>query len=141
LLSIGDAMLPPYWSRRNPVDMVASRIPNTILTLLEVVMLKRGTCGMVFLIGYGVVGTIAVPSITSKEVEYADAIASLIRSHSTPVFIVDLLGSPQNESTRRFVRLGLPVFETVSSAVAVAAQMARWGERRLNASATNPSPP
>jgi acetyltransferase len=138
-LSIGDAMLPPYWSRRNPVDMVASPNPESYYRMLEA-MLKRGTCGMVFLIGYGVVGTIAVPSITSKEVEYADAIASLIRSHSTPVFIVDLLGPPQNESTRRFVRLGLPVFETVSSAVAVAAQMARWGERRLNAGATNASP-
>lgn len=128
VVSVGNTLLPPYWSKKNPVDMVASPNPESYYCILESA-LKQGIYGLVVLIGYGVIGTIAAPSSVANEVFYADKIASLIQKYSVPIYIVDLLGPSQNESTRRFVRLGLPVFDTVSNALSVAASMVRWSMR------------
>lgn len=129
VISIGDTLLPPYWSKKNPVDMVASTNPESYYRILETAF-KKGIYGLTILIGYGVTGTIAVPSSVPSEVALADKIAMLIKKYSTPIYIVDPLGPSQNESTRRFVRLGLPVFDTVSTALGVAARVAYWAERR-----------
>jgi len=127
-LDIIDRMLPAYWSRKNPIDTVASSDAKayylTVKTLLERDYDKA------FLIGYGVLGSIALPGLTEQDVEFAVKISELVKQYTKPVYIVDVLGPSQSDSARAFERSGLPVFTTVKSAVDVAAEMVRYNEYR-----------
>ncbi len=125
-----DGVLPSYWSRKNPVDMVASSNPEAYFLAVEELISKPGF-DMVFLIGYGVLGSIALPSIVATDSRYAKKIASLVKAHGKPIYVVDVLGRDQSESARQFERAGIPVYRTVRSAVDQAYQMLRYQEYLL----------
>ena len=127
-LDIIDRMLPAYWSRKNPIDMVASSDAKTYY--LTVKTLLERDYDMVFLIGYGVLGSIALPSLIQRDVDFALKISGLVKKYNKPVYVVDVLGPSQSDSARAFERAGLPVYTTVKSAVDVAAEMARYSEYR-----------
>jgi len=122
-----DTVLPAFWSRRNPVDMVAASSSKAYVLTVER-LLRQKEFDMVFLIGYGVFSAIAVPAMSSLDVECALKIASLVKEIGKPLFIVDVLGPNQSESARAFERAGLPIFSTVRAAVETAAEMTRYGE-------------
>jgi len=122
-----DGLLPPYWSRRNPLDMVASI--NSEAYYRAVRLLVENDFDMVFLIGYGVLGSIAIPAAVDKDVEYAKKISELVRIFGKPIFVVDVLGEELSECARTFRRHNLPVFRTVKSAVRVASEMVRYSAR------------
>ncbi|MBC7113677.1 MAG: CoA-binding protein [Candidatus Methanomethyliales bacterium] len=122
-----DGLLPPYWSKRNPLDMVASI--NSEAYYRAVRLLVESDFDMVFLIGYGVLGSIAIPAAVEKDVEYAKKISELVRIYEKPIFVVDVLGEELSECARTFRRHNLPVFRTVRSAVRVASEMVRYSAR------------
>lgn len=127
--SIADRRLPRYWSKKNPIDMVATPDPEAYYEILEAA-LCQGTYDFAFLIGYGTIGSIAMPFITDKEVEMTQRVLRLIERTEKPVYIVDFLGPSRSESARAFMKLGLPVYINVSSAVHVASEMIRYNEYR-----------
>jgi acyl-CoA synthetase (NDP forming) len=59
---------------------------------------------------------------------YATKIASLVKAHGKPIFVVDVLGRDQSESARKFERAGIPVYKTVRSGVDQASQMVLYHE-------------
>lgn len=122
-----DSILPPYWSRKNPVDMVASSNAEAYFLVVEE-LVKRSQYDMAFLIGYGVLGAIAIPALAYADSKFAKKIAGLVKNHGKPIFVVDVLGRDQSESARQFERAGLPVYRTVRSAVEQAYQMVRYQE-------------
>jgi acyl-CoA synthetase (NDP forming) len=129
-----DSLLPSFWSKKNPIDMVASSDAEIYFRTVEA-LLRLKDYDMVFLIGYGVLGSIAVPSLGAKDAEYALRIASLVTELKKPIYVVDVLGPEESESARAFERAGLPVFSTVRSAVETAVDMVKYGEylRRIGA--------
>jgi acetyl coenzyme A synthetase (ADP forming)-like protein len=122
-----DSMLPPYWSRKNPVDLVASSNSEAYFQVVED-LIRKPQYDMAFLIGYGVLGAIAIPALAAADAKYAKRISGLIRAYNKPIFVVDVLGRDQSESARQFERAGVPVFRTVRSAVEQAYQMVRYRE-------------
>lgn len=122
-----DKILPPYWSRKNPVDMVASSNAEAYFLAMEE-LIARPEYHMAFLLGYGVLGSIALPALSASDSKYASKIANLVKAHGKPIFIVDVLGRDQSESARVFERAGLPVYRTVRSAVDQAHHMVQYSE-------------
>jgi acyl-CoA synthetase (NDP forming) len=122
-----DGILPDFWSRKNPVDMVAASDSKIYFLSLEK-LLSLEEYDMVFLIGYGVLGAIALPSLNTEEAEYAVKISSLVERFKKPLYIVDVLGHDQSESARAFERAGLPVFSTARAAVETAVKMVSYSE-------------
>ena len=122
-----DKLLPPYWSRRNPMDLVASINPEVYYQAVK--LLVESYYDMVFLMGYGVLGSIAVPVVVDRDVEYAKKISALVEIYKKPIFVVDVLGEDLSECARTFRQYNLPVFRTVKSAVRVASEMVRYSTR------------
>jgi acetyltransferase len=122
-----DRILPPYWSGKNPVDMVASSDSEAYYIAVEELIGKK-EYDMVFLIGYGVLGSIALPALATSDSKYATKIAALVKAYGKPIFVVDVLGRDQSESARQFERAGIPVYRTVRSGVDQAYQMVRYSE-------------
>lgn len=122
-----DGALPPYWSRKNPIDMVASSNSEAYYLAIDW-LLASPDFDMAFLIGYGVLTSIALPALNTGDVGFALKIAALVKKYGKPLYVVDVLGPEQSESARAFERSGVPVFRTVRSAVDVAAQMVRYAE-------------
>jgi acyl-CoA synthetase (NDP forming) len=132
MLEIMDRILPDYWSRKNPIDTVA--VSDAEAYFIAVKALLERDYDMVFLIGYGVLGTIALPSLIQRDVDFAVKISELVKKYKKPVYIVDVLGPSLSDSARAFERSGLSIFTTIKSAVDVAAEMVRYSEylRRQN---------
>jgi acetyl coenzyme A synthetase (ADP forming)-like protein len=122
-----DGILPSYWSRKNPVDMVATSNSEAYYLAVEE-LIGKPDFDMVFLIGYGVLGSIALPTLAATDSKYAKKIATLVKAHGKPIFVVDVLGRDQSESARQFERAGIPVFRTVRSGVDQAYHMVRYQE-------------
>ncbi|MGC8935896.1 MAG: acetate--CoA ligase family protein [Candidatus Methanomethylicaceae archaeon] len=127
-----DGLLPPYWSRRNPVDMVASINSEAYYEVVKSMM--ESSYDMVFLIGYGILGSISVPVVVDRDIEYAKKISELVRIYRKPIFIVDVLGEDVSECAKTFRENDLPIFRTVKSAVRVATEMVRYSARIRKAS-------
>jgi len=122
-----DSVLPSYWSRKNPVDMVASSNSEAYCLAVEE-LIGKPEFDMVFLIGYGVLSSIAVPALAAADSKYAKKIATLVKAYGKPIFVVDVLGRDLSESARQFERAGIPVYRTVRSGVEQAYQMVRYKE-------------
>ena len=120
-----NGVLPPFWSKKNPVDMVASANSEAYYLAVKKLM-QSEKYDMVFLIGYGILGSIALPSLNADEAKFAKMISLLVKETGKPLYVVDVLGTGQSESARAFQRAGIPVFETVRSAVEVASAMANY---------------
>lgn len=127
LYSVADQILPDYWSRRNPIDMVASPAPEDYLAVLASAMGCK-EFDMAFLIGFGTIGSIAMPSLTASEMKAANEISKLVWEHKKPLFVVDFLGPANSPASRAFIKSGIPVFQNVRSAAEVASAMVRYNE-------------
>lgn len=129
VFEVADAVLPEFWSKRNPIDMVASPDPFSYARILEAV-LKSPEFDMAFLLGFGTIGSIAMPSLIRSELGAAKEISELVRATNKPLFVVDLLGPSQSAASRAFIKAGVPVFPNASSAVEAASAMVRYSEFR-----------
>lgn len=128
VLNILDRMLPTYWSRTNPIDTAAVSDAEVYYTTVKALL--EQDYDMVFLIGYGVLGSIALPMLIQRDADFAIKISQLVKKYKKPMYIVDVLGPSMSESARAFERSGLSVFTTVKNAVDVAAEMVRYSEYR-----------
>jgi acetyltransferase len=128
VLKVLDPILPAYWSRKNPIDTVAVSDAKIYYTAVKV-LFEQGY-DMVFLIGYGVLGSIALPMLIQRDVDFAVKISQLVKKYNKPLYIVDVLGPSMSESARAFARSDLSIFTTVKNAVDVAAEMVRYSEYR-----------
>jgi len=122
LLDTIDGMLPRYWSRSNPIDLVGDRDPTVPMTVLEELMKWNG-CDAV--INLGILGRRImvkrfgesvlkaesgysaefINQINDKFIEFEDAyikhIVSLMDRYQKPVFGVSLLPDENNQTLYR----------------------------------------
>ena len=117
-----DAMLPAYWSRSNPIDLVGDRDPSVPLTVLEELskwdgcdaIINLGILGrriMVKRFGKSVVkvdraySAEFIDSINEQFIEfenkYIDHIVNLMNQYKKPIFGVSLLPDENNQTLYR----------------------------------------
>jgi acyl-CoA synthetase (NDP forming) len=144
-----DGILPPYWSRSNPVDLVGEFDPSIPLTVLEE-LLKWDQCDAV--INLGIMGRWILmkrlgeavmrvdpaypPELMEPlkkdmfrfETEYAQRIVALMETYGKPVFGVKLLSEEREQTVYRFENqsFGAVFYETPERAVMAFAKMVEY---------------
>ncbi len=146
ILARVDTLLPPYWSRANPIDLVGETDLSLFITVLEELM-KWDGCDAV--INLGIIGRSMYinrlvdsvlkagsdyspeflqslkESMAQFEVDYTDHVARMMETYNKPVFGVSLLtaeneGSSYRHDNRRFKSV---FYQTPERAVKAFARM------------------
>jgi acyl-CoA synthetase (NDP forming) len=152
MISRIDRILPSYWSRSNPVDLVAEMSPQVAMTITEELLkwdrcdavIHLGILGRMVFVGPLIRSTLAVDPTMNRtllddiprmlrqfEDEYIRFILNLMEKHGKPVIGVSLMG---DEQTRTVVEVEGCAYKSVSfltpeRAVKVLAKMVgyqRW---------------
>ena len=148
LLEELDAILPPFWSRRNPIDMVAMAGGDVAHRVLTAVAKSPAVDGIVVLSVLGVPNTgdeVRSQSLTGDyddfspwEKNYLDLVADLMRETGKP--IVNVPDLPLRRALHAGEHLYTPVVvSTPRNAALVLERMASYGAWR-EAHDTNPRP-
>jgi acetyltransferase len=127
-----DALLPPTWSRGNPVDIIgdalAERYVGTIGALLE----DAGSDALLF---------IHAPTAIVPSAEIARACAPLLSGCGRNVFACWLGGESVREADALFDMAGIPTYETPEEAVRGFLQLAEYARSQALLMQTPPSAP
>jgi acyl-CoA synthetase (NDP forming) len=145
-----DAFLPPFWSRRNPVDLVAPISVSAFTDAIEILLRHAGMDAIVLLgLGYltcratrwlespvvprEVVEAAARQAITGEQ-ELAEHLVQQIRQLGKPIVpVVDIVGFDlpgEHNVVRRLDRLGLMVYDSPERAVRALAKAQGYYSRR-----------
>lgn len=148
-----DRMLPPYWSRSNPIDLVGENDVSLPLTVMDALLQWDG-CDAV--INLGILGRRiflnrlaesvrcadpsceqasldeAVDRFSKFEGRYIEAIVGLMEKYDKPVFRVSLLTDKQNATVYRVNNHHLKsvFYQTPEQAVKAAARMVEYSRYR-----------
>jgi acyl-CoA synthetase (NDP forming) len=149
LIAIIDKVLPPYWSRTNPIDLVGENDPSIPLTVMEALLQWEG-CDAV--INLGILGRRiflkrladsvenadrsyprkflddAVKALSDFENSYIQQIVRLMEKYGKPVFGVSLLTDEKDATVYRVKGHHLKgvFYETPERAVKAAARMVEY---------------
>lgn len=149
IVSAIDTLLPPYWSRANPIDLVGEQDPSIPFKILERLMQWPG-CDAV--INLGILGrrqffarlsamvAKADPSVSEAYLADVDQmlrrfeddlirqVARLMTHYRKPIVGVSLLSGAESRTIRRVADAEYPAvfYETPERAVRVVAKMARY---------------
>ncbi|MGD8389856.1 MAG: acetate--CoA ligase family protein, partial [Desulfobacteraceae bacterium] len=104
-----DYVLPDFWSRANPVDILGDATPTRWKTALEVCLSAREIHALVI---------IFVPQGLSDGLAIAQSLAELLKDRAhPPVFAVWMGGSGQDEARHVLNGASIPTYETPERAV------------------------
>ena len=117
-----DTVLPPYWSRANPIDLVGERDPSLPMTVMKILLEWNG-CDAVIMLGImgrrifqGRMAQMvaqadpsytresldqAVDTLTDWENKYVDQIVQLMETYAKPIVGVSLLNDSQDVTVRQ----------------------------------------
>ena len=110
-----NAILPPYWSRSNPVDILGDASPDRWRQAMDVCLSAREIYALVI---------IFVPQALSSGTGVAQAVAELIRSRPCPpIFAVWMGGESVEEGHQILNEAGIPTYETPERAVSAFVHM------------------
>ncbi len=149
LIAVIDTILPPYWSRSNPIDLVGENDPSIPLTVMEALLQWNG-CDAV--INLGILGRRiflkrladsvenadrsytreflddAVHAFVDFENSYIEQIVGLMEKYGKPVFGVSLLTDEKDATVYRINGYDLKgvFYETPERAVKAAARMVEY---------------
>ena len=108
-------ILPPFWSRSNPVDILGDASPERWKRAMDVCLSAREIFGLVI---------IFVPQALSSGTGVAEAVSDLIRSRPCPpIFAVWMGGESVEEGRQILNREGIPTYDTPERAVAAFVHM------------------
>ncbi len=144
-----DEILPPYWSRNNPIDMVASRGENLVGRILERLVANPEVDAVLYLGAGYMYGAVlharesrymtdmekqVVITFASAETErQVESVARLIREYGKPIVIASDMAPAAvhlgNDGILGLYRRGVPVYPTAERAVRALAKMVQYGER------------
>ena len=149
LISRIDAVLPPYWSRANPIDLVGENEPSLPMTVMEILLEWDGCDALIML---GIMGrrvslgrmaetvaqvdptytrdvlNLAVDDLTRWEDRYTVQIVQLMETYNKPIIGVSLLTDDQDLVVRK-VRghtMNAVFYDTPEQAVNALARMATY---------------
>ncbi len=101
-------ILPSYWSRRNPIDMLGEATPAIYRQVVEICLQADEVSGILIL---------AAPQALTDTAEAAAALVGLIRDTSIPVITSWIGGDEMQKGRDIFNRAGIPTFDTPERAV------------------------
>ena len=142
-----DTVLPPYWSRANPIDLVGERDPSLPMTVMKI-LLEWDGCDAVIMLGImgrriflGRMAAMvaqadpaytrasldqAVDTLTDWENKYVDQIVQLMETYAKPIVGVSLFNDSQDVTVRKAGgnRFKSVFYDTPEQAVKALAHMA-----------------
>jgi len=103
-----DEILPPYWSKRNPIDMLGEAKPELYCQVVEICSNAREVNGLLI---------ISAPQALSDTAEVAAALVELIREKPIPIITSWVGGGDMYKGRDIFNQAGIPTFDTPERAV------------------------
>ncbi len=103
-----DEILPPYWSRTNPIDILGNATLERFSKAMEICLSSREFDGVLIIM-------VNEPHIHPEEV--AEALANLVKRKRFPVFASWMGGTQMVEANRILNRANIPSYETPERAV------------------------
>jgi acyl-CoA synthetase (NDP forming) len=150
-----DAVLPPRWSRSNPVDLVGGETKDTIPTVLGL-LARHPDIDAVVVLAIGIQANQArleaagpfhpdhgldriVGFHTRQEVRYQETVAALLAETGKPILVATELAvcDPENPAVTTAIRLGHGCYASPERAITALARMrwyAEWRRRRARVS-------
>ena len=103
-----DEILPPYWSKRNPIDMLGEAKPELYRKVVEICLNAKEVNGLLI---------ISAPQALADTAEVAAALVDLIREKPIPIIISWVGGDDMQKGRDIFNQAGIPTFDTPERAV------------------------
>jgi len=103
-----DAVLPPFWSKRNPIDMLGEAKPELYRQVVEICLNAREINGLLI---------ISAPQALADTAEVADALVDLIRQKPIPIITSWVGGGDMHKGREIFNQAGIPTFDSPERAV------------------------
>ena len=103
-----DQILPPYWSKRNPIDMLGEATPALYRQVVEICLNAKEVNGLLI---------ISAPQALSDTAEVAAALVDLIREKPIPIITSWVGGVDMQKGRDIFNQAGIPTFDTPERAV------------------------
>ena len=103
-----DEILPPYWSKRNPIDMLGEATPDLYRKVVEICLRAVEVNGILIL---------SAPQALTDTAEAAAALVDLIQDTPIPVITSWIGGAEMQKGRDIFNRAGIPTFDTPERAV------------------------
>jgi len=103
-----DAILPPYWSRRNPIDMLGDSTSEHYKKVVEICLDAKEVNGILL---------ISVPQALTDTAKVASKIVDIISNKPLPIFISWVGGAAMQKGREIFNQAGIPTFDTPERAV------------------------
>ena len=103
-----DSILPPYWSKRNPIDMLGDVTPDLYRKVVEICLSAKEVNGLLIM---------SAPQALTDTAEVAASLVDLFRNKSFPVFTSWVGGAEMQKGREIFNQAGIPAFNTPERAV------------------------
>ena len=103
-----DQILPPHWSRGNPVDILGDASPKVFRQAVEICLEAEEINGLLVMF---------VPQALTAAVAAAEQISSALKDRSFPVFTAWMGGPGVQKARDVFNRAGIPTFDSPERAV------------------------
>jgi len=103
-----DEILPPYWSHRNPVDILGDASPERYKRVVEVCLDAAEVNGLLIML---------TPVMMTNPAKVADSLAELLRGKPYPVFTCWMGGPDVEKGQDIFNKAGIPTFDSPERAV------------------------
>ncbi len=140
-----DSMLPPRWSKNNPVDLAGGETRDTIPELLSVLLKHESVDSLIFL-GLGIQGNVARSYFespyanegtdrmanfhASQEQRYAESIIAAMKKYRKPVLVSSELSiaDPNNPGPKSLRDRGFPCYNSPGNAVQCLSQLVNFAQ-------------
>ncbi|MCP4577685.1 MAG: bifunctional acetate--CoA ligase family protein/GNAT family N-acetyltransferase [Deltaproteobacteria bacterium] len=103
-----DELLPSFWSRGNPIDILGDATPERYRRAAEVCVSAPEINGLVI---------VFVPQAVSDAADVAAILSEILRGKSYPVFAVWMGGESVEKGREIFSKAGIPTYETPERAI------------------------
>jgi acetyltransferase len=103
-----DAVLPPFWSRNNPIDILGDASLEKFRQVLSICLTAREIDGILL---------IHAPQLMTSPQELAEALVELMQGHRYPIFACWMGGKSTADALAYLNRAGIPTFETPERAI------------------------
>jgi acetyltransferase len=103
-----DAILPPYWSRRNPIDMLGDSTPEDYQKIVEICLAAKEVNGILI---------ISAPQALTDTARVASNLVDIIKNIPIPIFTSWVGGTGMQKARDIFNQAGIPTFDTPERAV------------------------
>ena len=103
-----DEILPPYWSKRNPIDMLGEAKPELYRQVVEICLNAKEVNGLLI---------ISAPQALADTAEVAAALVEFIRERPIPIITSWVGGADMQKGRDIFNQAGIATFDTPERAV------------------------